>query len=922
MSKMFIGPHHASALRVDGLWDPETMTTDKEEAAASSAGSLTRPSDGAPQPHDLAPMKPPLPHNILVPRELLGPISKALSEVDKTRSPREGEPVAGAADLLRVLAPQGPWTVRTISSVAGGSPKLPKQLGYHVGPDNVDDTKNGLHAWIAAAEAGKNNCYLHVGVGADGKPKLSKEDIIGSRAVWVDIDPDPTRFEGSRADILKALQAEDPPFSCIVDSGNGLQAYKFIAPYQINGDPANIAEIERRNYAICQNLMECLNGCGAKIDSCHSVDHLMRLPGTTNFLTAKKQAKGYPEGNRVARIVEWHPERVYNLKELPSNPLPNEQTESRGQSNDASELPVTDLTDHRLTKVSARTKRIIEFGHDPEQPKSDDEDSSRSGWLLTMLCGLFIAECSDALARTIITDPHWRIAESVLEKKGNGRDRTIGRAISRARLWIAQKQENAKAMLEARSLELSAGYFVIGSIGGHCRVGEFVEQHGRDRLNLMSFSDFANRETQPFVKCEYASRKRPFGEVWAKSEDRRYYDRVTFAPGGPPVVAGNVLNLWQGFAVEPKSGDWSLMRKHIKEVLANGDPKAAEYIIRWIAWAFQNPDKVAGVALAFRGGQGTGKGVFARTVKNIFGQHGAHTSSLDKVTGRFNAVLQDCCLLFLDEVHLPRGSDALGNFKRMITDPTLQIERKGVDVDSDWPNCLHIIMVGNGEQIAPVESDDRRFAVFDVSEQHKQDPSYFDKLYAEIENGGAAAMLHDLLAMSLGGWRPFPAYRNSAHQRQKALNLSPAEALVERLLQDQRLPGAFPNRPNWCPTHTTDSAGLLDKPFKESCDRRCLDMTDAAFRQTLRAYGGAASLSRDRTHRGWGFDSPAECRARWEKRFGPWSWDQPAVEVWSMPPPVDRPEAIAQAEAEMQRAQERLKAVKGAKDLADDPLPF
>ncbi len=133
---------------------------------------------------------------------------------------------------------------------------------------------------------------------------------------WVDIDPDPTRFEPSRAEILAAMQAEQPPFSCIVDSGNGYQGYKFIEPYRIDGDPQKLKEFESRNLAISKSLTARLkaagtavavndNDPGVKIDKCHSADHLMRLPGTINFLTAKKRVKGYPEGDRPGAIRDF-----------------------------------------------------------------------------------------------------------------------------------------------------------------------------------------------------------------------------------------------------------------------------------------------------------------------------------------------------------------------------------------------------------------------------------------------------------------------------------------------------------------------------------------------------------------------------------------------------------------------------------------
>jgi P4 family phage/plasmid primase-like protien len=238
------------------------------------------------------------------------------------------QPGPGAVDLLRMLAPDGPWNVRTISSLSGGSPQAPKKLGYHVGPHNADDHENGIEGWLEAAEAGKHNCYLHVAVGPDGKAKLLKSDVTESRAAWVDVDPDPVRFEESRGDILAAMRREDPPFSCIVDSGNGYQAYKFIETYRINGKSDAVAELESRNLAICQSLRQGLRSAdvtvatsddspGVKIDKCHSADHLMRLPDAVNFLTEKKRKKGYPPGDRRARIVDWHPERVYKLEDLP-----------------------------------------------------------------------------------------------------------------------------------------------------------------------------------------------------------------------------------------------------------------------------------------------------------------------------------------------------------------------------------------------------------------------------------------------------------------------------------------------------------------------------------------------------------------------------------------------------------------------------
>src|SRR5262249_34486332 len=61
------------------------------------------------------------------------------------------------------------------------------------------------------------------------------------------------------------------------------------------------------------------------------------------------------------------------------------------------------------------------------------------------------------------------------------------------------------------------------------------------------------------------------------------------------------LNLWRGWGIEPKLGEWPLLREHIFEVLAARDDDMDDYIFRWLAWAVQHPAERAEVALVFRG---------------------------------------------------------------------------------------------------------------------------------------------------------------------------------------------------------------------------------------------------------------------------------------------------------------------------------
>jgi hypothetical protein len=118
----------------------------------------------------------------------------------------------------------------------------------------------------------------------------------------------------------------------------------------------------------------------------------------------------------------------------------------------------------------------------------------------------------------------------------------------------------------------------------------------------------------------------------------------------------------------------------------------------------------------------------------IFGQYAVHISSIEHLAGRFNAHLRDTCLVFADEAYWPGDKKAEGTLKRLITEPTLFIEAKGLDgVTVD--NMLHVLMASNSDWVVPTGEHERRFAVFQVSEDRRQDKDWFAPLYEQLENG-------------------------------------------------------------------------------------------------------------------------------------------------------------------------------------------
>lgn len=403
-------------------------------------------------------------------------------------------------------------------------------------------------------------------------------------------------------------------------------------------------------------------------------------------------------------------------------------------------------------------------------------------------------------------------------------------------------------------------------------------------VSLQSFEDFRNcylnRRVVAGTKKDKDGKETdvlvPVGKWWLEHEDRRQFHSLVFSPRDGEVVGADQhdpytrkLNLWRGFAVQPQPGDWSLMRAHVINILVSGDRASADYILRWMAWTVQNPDQPAEVALAFRGEIGTGKGLFGRVMARLFGQHGLHTGGTELISGRFNKHFADCCLLFADEIVWDGDKKAEARMKVYLTEQTIAIEGKGADVMS-WPNRLHVIISSNSQWVVPAGAHERRYAVFDVSPAQRQRKDYFRPLYAQIEGGGLAAMLHDLLAMDLGDWHPRDDRPDTAALAdQKSRGLDPILAAVLDMLREGALPVA-----------RGEGRGSAVQPFiaTEDLAQHIRDQTRGTV--TCNAVSGildriGAHKDRKRRPSGWVLPTLGTARARWnaEPDLPTQAWD-------------------------------------------------
>lgn len=770
-------------------------------------------------------------------------------------------PVLDAAEahrFLTALYPAGPWLISLIP-VEGGEPEV-----VHLDPrGSADEGLGSLTRALERNRRGTHNAYFPVNPSARvTAKKATKDDIDLAGYLHVDIDYRVGEDLAAEAERIRSLLSEGLPIglrepTAVVFSGGGYWAFwRLSKPAPLDGVSGEATKaVEDRN----RQLALLLGG-----DSCHNVDRIARLPGSVNWPDAKKRKKGRVPGR--AQVVELHGDRAYGLADFTpmraAGPPAGVARPPVNIEGEPARLQSVDELDE--WRVPDRVKVIIVQGHDPDNPKTGD--NSRSAWVFDVCCHLARCSVPDEVIFSILTDPGFGISESILEKGSTAR-RHAERQINRA-------HEHA---VNPALVFMNEAHAVLSAEGGKCRVASWVvvddDRRTRRAVVLQTFEDVRNRYMNQLVEVGQDDKGRPItkpmGDWWLRHPARRQFESLTFQPG-QDLVVGNRLNLWDGWGVEPRAGDWALMHQHITDGLAAGDEASATYILRWAAWAVQNPGRPAEVALVLKSGKGTGKGMFARLLGDLFGNAYVHVSDMKHVGGAFNAHLRNAAYLFADEAYAAGDHAAEGTLKRLITEPTLLIEGKGRDAVMAR-NCLHVLMATNNAWAVPASTDERRFAVFQVSEARRGDRAWFGSLLREIEAGGAAAMLHDLLAMDLAGWHPRDDVPDTlALREQKRFSLSPFDEWLLHLAEVGELPGDEKGS-GWA-----RSAALYEQARAQVPALRF--ESDTKLGLVLRTAG--CTNQHRRGSRGWQFPPLADLRAVWDAKLGSQDWSSGLNTTW------------------------------------------
>ena len=187
-----------------------------------------------------------------------------------------------------------------------------------------------------------------------------------------------------------------------------------------------------------------------------------------------------------------------------------------------------------------------------------------------------------------------------------------------------------------------------------------------------------------------------YAQYWVDHEKRREVSSMVFRPDNK--VANDEHNLWEGFTVgtynAANSPEFFLV--FIRDVICNGDKQLNNYVLSWIANIIQHPTKKPNVALVLISEeQGTGKSFLVELLGSMLGKSYKTVGYNSSLTARFNAMYQNKLLVGVEEAIYMHNKKDQSLLKHLISSPTIDIERKGFDIQDNEPNYMRFILTAN-----------------------------------------------------------------------------------------------------------------------------------------------------------------------------------------------------------------------------------
>jgi hypothetical protein len=306
------------------------------------------------------------------------------------------------------------------------------------------------------------------------------------------------------------------------------------------------------------------------------------------------------------------------------------------------------------------------------------------------------------------------------------------------------------AQLQAACEELNESYALI-MFGDDVRVIQYANKRGEPHreLKLGAFHTLLAPLQYVVKTAKRGVSRKALTQYWLSSPWRVHYTGVCFDPSGDHYDP-ETLNLWNGWSVKPKKGDWSRLRKHIYEVLCHNNIDLFIWLLCWMADLVQRPHKKPGTCVVVRGEQGTGKSIVAAYLARLAANNSLTVSRNNQLVGRFTDHLASKLFVCAEEAMWGGDRQAESVLKDLITADTMAVEAKHKAVIT-VANHLRLWYCSNSDWVIPAAWDARRYFVLQTRDTHRNEPTWFEPIIAQMEReGGLEAMMYDLAML----WTP------------------------------------------------------------------------------------------------------------------------------------------------------------------------
>ena len=194
---------------------------------------------------------------------------------------------------------------------------------------------------------------------------------------------------------------------------------------------------------------------------------------------------------------------------------------------------------------------------------------------------------------------------------------------------------------------------------------------------------------------------------------------------------------------------------HMKEIISSNDEDVFKYVMSWIAHKVQRPDKkIETCLLLMSPEQGTGKSIFTEILNALTGDYLISTS-IDKLSGQFNALYTRRTVIVLEELKKGLSNDTCDFLKDYITKEFHEENEKNKTM-LRVKNVSDIIICSNNEETIKVNEFDRRYLITKLNPQMRGNHEYFDNLkkYKDTSTNEFLHLYNYLLRYDISSFNP------------------------------------------------------------------------------------------------------------------------------------------------------------------------